>query len=99
MAKQTKSPIRVSVSEAAKLFGVSSKTIRDALKKQEIKYIVVQGRYKINFESLVEWSQSTPNRLIKRDQDGIGKYVNQWRIRNKLFSPSWQLIDEEEDGK
>ena len=94
--KPKTNPIRVSVSEAAKLFGVSTKTIREAIKGQDIKYIVVQGRYKINFESLVEWSQATPNRLIKRDRDGIGKYVNQWRIRNKLYSPSWKLIEGEE---
>lgn len=91
--KNNKSPIRVSVSEAAKLFGVSTKTIRDAIKAQSIKYIVVKGRYKINFESLVEWSQASPNRLIKRDRDGIGKYVNQWRIKNKLYSPSWRLVE------
>ena len=90
-------PIRVSVSEAAKLFGVSTKTIRDAIKQEDLKYIVVQGRYKINFESLVEWSQTTPNRLIKRDRDGIGRYVNQWRIKNKLYSPSWKLIEGEEE--
>jgi excisionase family DNA binding protein len=90
-------PIRVSVSEAAKLFGVSTKTIRDAIKGGQIKYIVVKERYKINFESLIEWSQSTPNRLIKRDRDGIGKYVNQWRIKNKLYSPSWKLIEGEDE--
>ena len=95
--KENSTPIRVSVSEAAKLFGVSTKTIRDAIKAQTIKYIVVKGRYKINFESLVEWSQAAPARLIKRDRDGIGKYVNQWRIRNKLYSPSWKLIEGEDE--
>jgi len=94
--KENATPIRVSVSEAAKLFGISTKTVRDAIKTQDIKYIVVKGRYKINFESLVEWSQETPSRLIKRDRDGIGKYVNQWRIRNKLYSPSWKLIEGDE---
>lgn len=98
MTKKTnKNPIRVSVSEAAKLFGISTKTVREAIKSQNLKYIVVQGRYKINFESLIEWSQNSPARLIKRDRDGIGKYVNQWRIRNKLYSPSWKLIEGEED--
>jgi len=90
----SKKVIRVSVSEAAKLFGVSTKSIREAIKKQEIRYVVVQGRYKIHFESLVEWSQKTPARLMKRDRDGIGQYVNQWRIRNKLYSPSWKLADD-----
>ncbi len=91
--------IRVSVSEAARLFGVSTKSIREAIKKQEVTYIVVKGRYKINFASLVEWSQATPSRLIKRDKDGIGKYVNQWRINNRLYSPSWKLTDGEKTSK
>lgn len=85
--------MRISISEAAKLFGVSAKTVREAVKKGEVKYIVVQGRYKINFESMVEWSQKAPNRLIKRDHDGIGQYVNQWRIKNRLFSPSEKLVE------
>jgi excisionase family DNA binding protein len=93
--KKLQSPIRVSVSESAKLFGVSTKTIRDAIKKQQLKYIVVKGRYKLNFESLIEWSQQSPGRLIKRDRAGIGQYVNQWRIKNKLYSPSWKLVEED----
>lgn len=79
--------IRVSVSEAAKLFGVSDKTIRQAIKNQEIKYIVVSGRYKINFVSLVEWSQKSTRRKNLLRQQGLGQYVDQWKIRNTKFSP------------
>ena len=50
-------PIRVSISEAARLFGVSTKTIQRAIAQGELVYIVVRGRYKINFASLVAWSQ------------------------------------------
>ncbi|OGY46660.1 MAG: hypothetical protein A2663_02580 [Candidatus Buchananbacteria bacterium RIFCSPHIGHO2_01_FULL_46_12] len=84
--------IRVSVSEASRLFGVEPKTIRRALKSQQLKYIVVQGRYKINFNSLLEWSQgrtSIKNKLANR---GIGQYVDKWKIKNKLFSPNPELI-------
>jgi len=80
-------PIRVSVSEAARLFGVSTKTIRDAIKAQEITYIVVQGRYKLQFESLVRWSQQTIRRKNKLNQDGIGKYVDNWKINAVKYSP------------
>jgi excisionase family DNA binding protein len=45
--------IRVSVSEASRLFGVDQKTIRRALNDQELKYIVVRGRYKIKFYSIL----------------------------------------------
>lgn len=80
--------IRLSVSEAAKLFGVNSQTIRRAIASQEITYAVVAGRYKINFESLVKWSQkhtTIRNKMISR---GIGQYVEKWKIKNPLYSPN-----------
>lgn len=93
--------IRLSVSESAKMFGVSTRTIRRALAKGEISYIVVQGRYKINFESLLKWSQSSTTVRNKRDNAGIGQFVEKWRIKNKLFSPNPDLLtsdDEQENG-
>lgn len=83
--------IRVSVSEAAKLFGVSSKTIRQAIRNEEIKYIVVNGRYKINFLSLIEWSQSSTRRANQLANQGLGQYVDKWKIKNKKYSPSLKL--------
>jgi excisionase family DNA binding protein len=85
--------IRLSVSEAAKLFGVSSKTIRQAIKNEELKYIVVKGRYKISFASLVEWSQKSTRRYNQLQKQGLGQFVDQWKIRNKKYSPSSELID------
>lgn len=93
----TKDPIRLSVSEAAKMFGVSAMTMRRAIKDQEITYVVVQGRYKINFESLLRWSQRTTTIRHKRDSNGIGQFVEQWKIRNKLFSPNPHSIKEEKE--
>ncbi len=86
--------IRLSVSEAARLFGVSQKTIRRAIAEQQVVYIVVQGRYKITFESLLRWSQNTTTARHKRDLQGIGQFVNQWRIRNKMFSPNPKSLEE-----
>lgn len=82
------SMIRVSVSEAARLFGMSPQTIRRAVKFQEIRYVVVRGRYKIAFESLLDWSQRQATTKNKLSRQGIGQYVDRWRIRNKLFSPN-----------
>lgn len=79
--------IRVSVSEAARLFGVNSQTIRRAILDNELTYIVVAGRYKINFESLVKWSQKKTIQR-KTQQHGIGQYVEKWRLAGKLYSPS-----------
>ena len=83
--------IRVSISEAAKLFGVSGKTIRLAIKNEELKYIVVGGRYKINFLSLIEWSQKSTRRRNKLSQEGIGQYIDKWKINNKKYSPNIKL--------
>ncbi len=85
--------IRLSVSEAAKLFGVSQRTIRRAITSQEVTYVVVQGRYKINFESLLRWSQRTTTVRNKRDKAGIGQFVDQWKVRNKLFSPNPKTLE------
>ncbi|MDO8626767.1 MAG: hypothetical protein Q7K39_04970 [Candidatus Magasanikbacteria bacterium] len=84
----SKEMIRISVSEAARLFGVNNQTIRRAIKAQEVTYVVVSGRYKLNFESLIKWSQrniTIRNKLAKR---GIGQYVDRWKIKNPLYSPN-----------
>lgn len=93
--EQTQS-IRLSVSEASRLFGVSSRTIRRAIANNEIAYIVVHGRYKIQFESLLKWSQSSTTVRNKRDKSGIGQFVDRWRIKNKLFSPNAPVTEDEE---
>jgi len=84
--------IRLSVSEAAKLFGISTQTIRRAIAAQEVGYVVVQNRYKLSFESLVRWSQSTAHVRNKSNVRGIGQFVTQWRIRNRKFSPNPALF-------
>ena len=83
--------IRVSISEAARLFGVNPQTIRRAIQNQEITYIVVAGRYKINFESLVKWSQAKTTVRNKSEQRGIGQYVDKWKIKNTLYSPNKKI--------
>lgn len=92
-----KSIIRLSVSEAAKMFGISQRTIRRAIQASEVIYVVVQGRYKINFESLLRWSQRTTTVKNKRDNHGIGQYVDKWKISGKLYSPNPQSVSEDEN--
>lgn len=87
-----KEMIRLSISEAAKLFGVNSQTIRRAIKAQEITYVVVSGRYKLNFESLIKWSQQKVTVKNKTEKFGIGQYVDKWKIKNTLYSPSTKSI-------
>jgi excisionase family DNA binding protein len=89
--------IRLSVTEAARLFGVETKTIRRAIKANQVKYIVVQGRYKINFTSLLEWSQGKTTTKNKLAQRGLGQYVDKWKIRNKLYSPNPESLTKKND--
>ena len=83
-----KPPLRVTISQAANLFGINEKTIRRAIANGEVLYIVVRGVYKINFESLLKWSQGRPKIQNKLAKEGIGQFVDQWKIKNKLYSPN-----------
>ena len=91
--------IRVSISEAAKLFGISPRTIRRALTEGQVAYIVVRGRYKLNFESLVKWSQSKPTVRNKLASSGIGQFVERWKIHNRLYSPNPKMFEKKDDKK
>ena len=91
-----KKPIRVTISQAANLFGISEKTIRRAIQNQEILYIVVRGVYKVNFESLLKWSQDRVKTRNKFNKFGIGQYVDKWKIKNKLYSPNPEIIEKPE---
>ncbi len=84
---QETEPIRVSISEAARLLGVHARTIRRAIATGEIRYITVLGRYKLHFGSLIAWSQRVTTVRNKRDSRGIGQWVDQWKIKNPKFSP------------
>lgn len=86
--------LRLSVSEAAKFFGVEQITIRRALKQGKLRYVVIRGRYKITFESLLKWSQEQPKIAHKLARQGIGQYVDKWKIKNKLFSPNPERLKE-----
>ncbi len=89
MEKQEKTSdvVRVSVSEAARLFGIHQRTIRRAITSGDLRYVIIRGRYKLHFGSLVTWSQRTTTVRNKRDARGIGQWVDQWKIRNPKFSP------------
>ena len=88
MDKQSEAnDMRLSVSEAAKLFGIDQITVRRAIKENALRYIVVRGRYKISFSSLLKWSQQRTSVRNKLAKNGIGQYVDKWKINNTLYSP------------
>lgn len=84
--------IRLSISEAAKLFGINAQTIRRAIRDKEIGYVVVRGRYQLNFENLLKWSQRKTGVKNKLQNKGVGQYVDKWKIKNPLFSPNPKLV-------
>ena len=84
--------IRLSPSQAGELFGVNERTIRRAIANGELRYIIVHDRYKINFEDLLKWSQQMSSRAKKRDEFGIGQYVEKWKIQNPKFNKNKSVI-------
>lgn len=87
MATEQSKNIRLSVSQAAKLFGVSDRTVRRAIAHNQIRYIVVRNRYQLNFESLLNWSQHSTHLSNKLEKSGLGQWVEKWKIHNPKFSP------------
>ncbi len=77
------SPIRLSVSESAKIVGIDQITIRRAIQNQELSCIVVQGRYKINFENLLNWALSKPTLTKKLKTKGLGQFVDKWKTQTE----------------
>lgn len=90
---------RLSVSEAAKVFGVSQQTIRRALKASDLQYIIVQNRYKISFVSLLHWSQKQTSTKNKLANQGIGQFVTGWQINNTLYSPHPKKVQKQLNKK
>ena len=89
---EQKEIIRVSISEAARLFFNNPQTTHRAIPEQQTTYEVDAERYKINLESLVKWSQRKTTVKNKTEKHGIGQSVDKWKISNTLYSPSKKTI-------
>jgi len=76
--KPIMNPIWLSVSEAAKLGGVQTKTIRRAIQSKVIKYKIVKNRYLIDFKSLIVYLHSKTKVKNKLNQFGVGQYIDKW---------------------
>ncbi len=71
-------PIWLSVSEAAKLGGVQTKTVRRAIQSKVIKYKIVRNRYLIDFKSLIVYLHTKTKIKNKLNQFGVGQYIDKW---------------------
>lgn len=77
------SNIKLSPSQAARLFAISERSIRRAIKNKELPVLVRNARYHIDFYDMLIWSEKLPNRRRKRDELGIGQFIKQWEIKNQ----------------
>ena len=69
----------LSVTEAAKISGVQNKTIRRAIKSNEVKYRIRKNRYEIEFLSLMYLLNSKTKLRNKFNLYGLGKYIKEWK--------------------
>ena len=72
-------PIWLSVSEAAKIGGVQTKTIRRAIQYNKVKYKIIGNRYSIDISSLLAFLQTKTKLKNKLSQFGLGQYVDKWK--------------------
>ena len=77
--KKAPNPIWLSISEAAKIGGVQTKTIRRAIQAKTIQYKVINNRYIVNFASAIIYLHTKNKLKNKLNQFGIGQYVDKWR--------------------
>jgi len=78
LLKKIKNPLWMSVSEAAKMGGVQTKTIRRAIKSNQISYKVIGNRYLVNLDSLVHFLYAKTKLKNKLKEFGIGQYIKEW---------------------
>lgn len=64
----------LSVSEASKLCGVQTKTIRRAVQAKEVKYKIVKNRYLIELASVILYLHKNTKLKNKLYTYGIGQY-------------------------
>lgn len=77
-------PVWLTVSEAAKIIGANTKTVRRAIQEQVLKYKIVDERYHIDFYSLLFFIYSRTKLRNKFIERGIGQYVEKWRAEKAL---------------
>ena len=68
-------PILISVSEAAKLGGVKTKTIRRAIEAGGLNFKIINNRYLISLHSLVNYFNSKIKLKNKFYEFGLGQYL------------------------
>ncbi|MFH1744595.1 MAG: hypothetical protein ABH881_00280 [bacterium] len=79
LLKEIKNPILLSVSEASKIGGVTTKTIRRAIQSKQLKYKIVNNRYFLDLTSVILHLHTAAKLKNKLIQFGLGQYVKKWK--------------------
>jgi hypothetical protein len=79
LSKDVAHPLWLSVSEAAKLGGVTTKTIRRAIQSKSLIFRIFQNRYQIDLKSLINYLFTSKKLENKLKTQGIGQYIDKWR--------------------
>ena len=79
LTKAFKNPLWLSISETAKIGGVTNKTIRRAIKSHTIKYKVISNRYLVDLKSLIVYLHTKKKLANKLNEYGIGQYIESWK--------------------
>lgn len=69
----------LSVSEAAKLGGITDKTVRRAIASGSLKFKIVKDRYLINLGTLIKFLHGNLKLKNKFKESGLGQYVEKWK--------------------
>ncbi|MCX6796358.1 MAG: helix-turn-helix domain-containing protein [Candidatus Falkowbacteria bacterium] len=72
-------PLWVSVSEAAKIGGIKTKTIRRGIQNGSLRYKIIHNRYLIDFSSVIHFLLNKTKLKNKLNQNGIGQCVEKWK--------------------
>ncbi len=80
--KTPNNTIWLAVSEAAKLGGVQTKTIRRAIQSNKVTYKIIKNRYLIEFTSIIRFLYTTTKLKNKLFEYGIGQYIDKWKQDN-----------------
>jgi len=80
-------PLWLTVSEASKIMGANTKTVRRAVQDNLIKYKIIGERYFIEMRSLLVLIFSRTKLINKFYEIGLGQYVEKWRNEEALKKP------------
>ncbi len=72
-------PLWLSISESAKVGGITNKTIRRAIHSKKLKYKIINDRYFINLSSVIIFVHSNAKLRNKFYSYGFGQYISKWQ--------------------